>query len=49
MNFHKSKMAGINVERQSLEVYAKTLHCTMKVTFKYLGLEVGGNPRKKKF
>ena len=28
----------------------KTLNCnTMRIPFKYLGLEVGGNPRKKQF
>jgi len=50
INFHKSKLAGVNVSRETLEVYAKTLHCNlMRVTFKYLGLEVGGNPTKKLF
>ena len=50
VNFHKSKLAGINVECNSLALYAKTLNCTlMRVPFKYLGLEVGGNPRKKQF
>ena len=47
INFHKSKLAGINVDRFTLETYAKTLNCnTMRMPFKYLGLEVGGNPRK---
>jgi len=50
INFHKSKLAGINVHRNSLICYTKTLNCAqMEVPFKYLGLEVGGNPRKKKF
>jgi len=50
INFLKSKLAGVNVRREVLEVYAKTLHCTlMRVPFKYLELEVGGNPRKKSF
>ena len=50
INFHKSKLVGINVESSSIEVYAKTLNCTlMRVPFKYLGIEVGGNPRKKQF
>ena len=50
INFHKSKLTGVNVGREVLDVYAKTLHCTlMRVPFKYLGLEVGGNPRKKSF
>jgi len=50
INFHKSKLARVNVGREVLDVYAKTLHCTlMRIPFKYLGLEVGGNPRKKLF
>jgi len=49
VNFHKSKLIGINVERQAIEVY-KSLHFTiMNVPFKYPGLEVGANPRKKLF
>jgi len=50
INFHKSKLVGINVDRFTLETYAKTLNCnTMRIPFKYLGLEVGGNPRKVQF
>jgi len=50
INFHKSKIAGINVLQRDLECYAKTLNCAqMGTLFTYLGLEVGGNPRKKKF
>jgi len=49
INYHKSKLPRINVGIQTLEVYAKSLHCSlMRVPFKYLGLEIGGNPRKKK-
>jgi len=50
INFHKSKIAGVNVDNYALSSYAKTLSCAqMGVPFKYLGLEVGGNPRKVKF
>lgn len=43
-------MASINVNRDSLDIYAKSLHCNlMRVPFKYLGLEVDGNSRNKKF
>jgi len=50
INFHKSKLAGVNVEKNTLEVYAKSLNClTMKIPFIYLGLQVGGNPRRKQF
>jgi len=49
VNFHKSMLVGINVDSPSLDVYAKTLHCTiMRIPVKYLGLEVGGNPRRKR-
>ena len=48
INFNKSKLAGVSVDRYSLKTYAKTLNCnTLWIPFKYLGLEVGGNPRKK--
>ena len=50
INFYKSKLVGINVDKFTLETYAKTLNCnTMRIPFKYLGLEVGGNPRKVQF
>jgi len=40
INFHKSMLASINVDKASLYVYAKNLHCIiMRVPFKYLGLE----------
>jgi len=43
INFHKSKLAGLNVDRTNLERYAKSLHCSlMRVPFKYLG---GGSGR----
>jgi len=50
INFHKSKVAGINVLTSNMDCYTKTLNCEqMSVPFSYLGLEVGGNPRKEKF
>ena len=50
INFHKSIIAGVNVNRNAMVCYAKTLNCDqMGVPFKYLGLEVGGNPRKTTF
>jgi len=50
INFHKSKLAGINVERNSLECYVKSLNCTLtRLPFKYLRLVVGGSERKKLF
>jgi len=50
INFLKSKLVGINVQSYNLACYTKTLNCMqMGLPFNYLGLEVGGNPRKKKF
>jgi len=50
INFYKSKIAGVNVDRNALKSYAKTLNCAqIVVPFKYLDLEVEGNPRKVKF
>ena len=50
INFHKSKLEGLNVDKFTLETYAKTLNCnTMRMPFKYFGLEVRGNPRKVHF
>ena len=50
INFHKSKLGGINVHRSAFDCYTKTLNCAqMGIIFKYLGLEVGGNPGKKQF
>jgi len=50
VNFHKSKLAGIKVGRDLLETYMRTLNCgAMQVPFKYLGLQVGGNPRRTQF
>jgi len=50
VNFHKLKLTGIKVERNSLEVYARTLNYgVMHIHFKYLGLQVGGNSRRMQF
>jgi len=50
INFHKSKLARVNVQSSNLLCYSKILNCgQMETPFKYLGLEVGGNPRKKSF
>jgi len=48
INFHKSKLAGINIQINTVECFTKILNCTqMGIPFKYLGIKVGGNPRKK--
>jgi len=50
INFHKSKLVGFNVLSSDMDCYTRTLNCSqMGNKFNYLGLEVGGNPRKEKF
>jgi len=50
INFYKFKLAVINVQNNNLICYSKILNCAqMGTPFKYLGLELGDNPRKKSF
>jgi len=50
INFHKSKLIGFNVLSSDIDCYTRTLNCSqMGNKFNYLGPEVGGNPRRKKF
>jgi len=50
INFHKSRLAGVNVQSNNLLCYSKFLNCNQTRTpSKYLRLEVGGNPRKNLF
>ncbi|XP_057419451.1 uncharacterized protein LOC130713677 [Lotus japonicus] len=43
VNFHKSKLAGVAVDRHSLGQVAAILHCKiMSTPFVYLGIPVGG-------
>jgi len=50
INFHKSNLAGINMDSNVLACYAKTLNYNhMRVPFKYLGMEVDCNPRRRHF
>jgi len=50
VNFGKTKIAGIGVQNTEILRYSAILNCTkMKVPFKYLGVLVGDNHRKKVF
>ena len=50
IKFYKSKLDEINFERNAFDLYAKSLNCSLiRVPFKYLGVIVGGNQRKKQF
>jgi len=45
VNFSKSRFGGVGVNHSNLCVYSSILNCEItKVPFKYLGLEVGGQP-----
>jgi len=50
VNFHKSHVGGIGVNQYELQVYSKCLNCRkMRLPFKYLGMTIGGNPRRVSF
>jgi len=50
VNFHKSKIGVIGVDRNLVNMYSEILHCSlMELPFSYLGLPVGGNPSRCSF
>ncbi|GKV30545.1 hypothetical protein SLEP1_g39346 [Rubroshorea leprosula] len=50
INFNKSSLYGFNVSERWIREAAGVLHCAVGVTpFRYLGMLIGGNPRRKKF
>ncbi|XP_057456479.1 uncharacterized protein LOC130747526 [Lotus japonicus] len=50
INFHKSKLVGIETTKHETRRLAGFLNCrVMKIPFIYLGLPVGGNPRRISF
>jgi len=50
VNFHKTRIGAVGFQAQQLQVYADMLNCAqMSIPFKYFGVLVGGNPRKKEF
>ena len=47
VNFHKSKIGAIVVDRNEVKLYSEILHCSlMDIPFTYLGLTIGGNPSR---
>lgn len=47
MNFHKSRLIGVNVDETFQKDAAMFLNCKNRdVPFKYLGLPIGVDPRK---
>ena len=50
INFFKSKIGAIGVDKNVLEMFSEVLHCTiMNLPFVYLGFPIGGNPSKANF
>jgi len=50
VNFHKRMLVGVNIDDSWLNVVVSILSCKMgKVPFLYLGLPIGGNPRRLSF
>jgi len=50
VNFHKSKIGAIGVDRYEVKMYSEILHCNlMDIPFTYLGLPIGGNQARCSF
>ena len=50
VNYHKSKIGAIGVDRFEVKTYSEILHCSlMDIPFTYLGLPIGGNPSRCSF
>jgi len=50
VNFFKSKIGAIGVDRYEVKMYLEILHCSlMNIPFTYLGLTIGGNPSRCSF
>jgi len=50
VNFYKSKIGAIGVDRYEVKMYSEILHCSlMDIPFTYLGLPIGGNPSRCSF
>ena len=50
VNLHKSRVWGVGITEDELKRSTIILNCgLMKVSLKYLGINIGGNPRQKQF
>ena len=50
VNFFKTKIGGVGLEATLLKQFSNILNCKhMKIPFMYLGMPIGGNPRKSQF
>jgi len=49
-HFHKSVVGLVGISQLDILVFSKCLNCRqMEVPFKYLGMVIGGNPRRTEF
>jgi len=47
VNFHKSEVGSMGISQLDKRLYSKCLNCRqMDLPFKYLGMTIGGNPRR---
>ena len=47
VNFHKSKLIGVNVQHDFMDKASDFLHCRIgSLPFQFLGIPVGASPRK---
>jgi len=50
VNFHKSQVEAIGILDMDLNIFSNCLNCgRMELSFKYLEIRIGGNPRKIEF
>jgi len=50
VNFYKSKIGAIEVDRNEVKMYSEILHCSLiDIPFTYLGLTIRGNPSRCSF
>jgi len=50
VNFHKSKIGAIGVDKYEVKTYSDILHCSiMEIPFTYLSLPIGGNQSRCSF
>jgi len=48
VNFHKSNIRVLRIDKDTLHNFSCIMNCNiMSIPFTYLGLPIGGNPRKK--
>jgi len=47
VNYHKSKIGIVRIQKMAVDNFCRILNYSdIKIPFKYLGILIGGNPRK---